>query len=255
MRIGTRLVLNSSLALISWIALSSPLLADFIRVSQRAETAGAYNTGTYTVLGNINVFTAGPGVTLAQYYSYGTVGGQPSGNPIAPLLSADTSHIFFVQASDGLGLFMIHGKRDGASQGNNVQMLFHYDASATASFLVKDDPGETYKVNGSTAITSGNQFETTHNWDNNTDGAVIGSLTTSWTMYASFQNIGANSNLINWKTYSSDGSSIALDKDNNQFARFDFISVPVPQGAVMAGIGVISLMVLNWKRRKTPTLA
>jgi hypothetical protein len=237
-------------AVLVCLGMSSSLFADFIRVSQRT-TSGLYTSGTYNVLGNIQVYTHSG--SMEDYYNYASASGHPS----APPLSANTSNLFFVQASDGLGLFQIHGLESNASQGNNVRMRFEYDSTSNARFFFRDDTNDDFLVDGNVVTnanvgsTFGNTFVTRHNWDNNTDGAIIGALSTSWTIYASFQNIGANTNLSNWLTYSNDGSnsSIHLTMNNDQWVRFDYVVVPVPAGIVSAGIGIALVGLMLWRKR------
>lgn len=209
------------------------------RVSQ--ESAPNANDFETSVLGFIDAFsTAGP---LAAFYNYGGAARASFNGPLA--LNANTSHLFLVDGSDGLGLFSIHDvPRD--KNGGRASMEFQL-LGDTASILLQDDPGERYSQD-----TTGTLFTTQHQWKKCcTDGVGIGSLDGEWTMFVEFTN--QPKNIQDWLVYSSTPQPhIALDLTPELRVRLDVVIEeelseelsfdplqPVPEPA--SGFGLLAL--------------
>ena len=115
------------------IGFSSPGYATTVFVSQEsAPGAGDFSANQ---LGTIQSFsTAG---TLAGFYAYAS---QQFTNTGSVGLTQDQSHLFLVDASDGLGLFIVHD--DGIARGGNAETRVDLLGGDSATFLAQDDPGE-----------------------------------------------------------------------------------------------------------------
>jgi hypothetical protein len=216
--------------------------ATFYKVSQ--ETAA--NSGNYNFLGFIKPFVDKT-KTVSQYYNYKN---SSFGGSNLQLVN-DRSHLFLVQASDGLALFSVHNSlATSDTTGGNTGMQFDLSGDPNgASFMVRDDANDTYRVNG-TVITNpnstlrGNTFTTTQNWQpGRTDGFAIGSLNDNWTMFARFT---TRTNVNSWSAYSQDGQNISLALVNNQRVKIDKVEIPEPA----ATLGLLAVGALALRRKK-----
>ncbi|MBW2245286.1 MAG: PEP-CTERM sorting domain-containing protein [Deltaproteobacteria bacterium] len=187
-------------------------------------------------LGTIQSFsTTG---TLAVFYSYAS---QQFTNTGSIALTPDQSHMFLVDASDGLGLFVVHD--DGITRGGNAETKVDLFGGDTATFLVQDDPGEASYTD------SGTGFTAKQSWTQGfTDGYVIGSLDGIWTADVQFTDVFAAGPTINglatWAALSSDGLggqteiALALVEDR----RVRLVVVPEPSTLWLVGSGLLGLV-------------
>lgn len=223
------------------IGIGSPGYAATVFVSQEsAPGAGDFSANQ---LGSIQSFsTTG---TLAQFYAYAS---QQFTNTSSVTLTEDQSHLFLVDASDGLGLFVVHD--DGISRGGNAETMVDLLGGDTATFLVKDDPGDRIYTD------NGTEFTARQSWQEGfTDGYVIGLLDGNWTADVQFTDVSPVisgpiiNGLTTWAAISSDGlggqTEIALTLVEDRRVRLS--TVPIPTALWLFGS---ALGLLSWMRRK-----
>jgi hypothetical protein len=188
------------------------------------------------ILGFIDPFPTG--LTAAGFYNYGGGGNPVSYGGALPVLTLNQSHLFLVQGSDGLSLFIVHDRPNVANGGGAAQMQFDL-LNDLAAILVRDDPGDGY------ASVGGNLFTSNHNWVTpNTDGLAIGSLDGAFTMFAQFT--ASPTGLLTWHALSANGSTIDLALEDGRRVRLDIVAVPEPGtlllcGLITAGVGGCAL--------------
>src|SRR5205085_1211385 len=103
--------------------------------------------------------------------------GQNYGN-VEPTLNSNTSHLLFVNASDGLSLFMVHNNTNHAENGNGGFANTQWELSGgTENVLKSDDDGEAVASDGGTVFTAGMAWA-----QENTDGMVVGPLPVGFTI-------------------------------------------------------------------------
>ena len=191
-------------------------------------------------LGTIESFsTTG---TLAQFYNYSS---QKFTNTGSITLTVDKSHLFLVDASDGLGLFVVHDDGVNAPQGvgglakTKVDLL----GGDTATFIQQDDPGS------DTYADTGTEFKAKQSWNIGfTDGYVIGSLDGNWTVDVQFTDVllpgQTIKNLTAWAALSSDGvggqTELALALVEDRRVRLSMI--PIPPAVWLFGSGLLGLI-------------
>jgi hypothetical protein len=214
------------------------------RLSQES-TPGAGDFDN-NVLGFLSPFqTTG---TASDFYAY------DSGSFHGPVtLQKDTSHLFLVDASDGLSLFTVHDKpEDGGGGLANMQFDLIGD---TASFLFVDDPPQFNFGDGH--LENGTSFVLNTAWDACcTDGAVIGSLDNDWTLFGQFTGLGnlAGGGLTGWQALSGEGSVIDLALDIDRRVRIDRIETPEPASSLgLVFLGTVGTMLLRQRRKYSPS--
>jgi hypothetical protein len=140
-----------------------------IRVSQES-SPGAGNFDAH-VLGVIESFDDS-GKTAVQSYAYSTTssGGGYQGTAITP--QADTSHVFFVNTSSGLALFIVHDKNGDNDLGRAEMRVELSGDPSGAAFLVKDDPDASEPTGGYT-VSGGTLFSSRQEWDPNNNYVTI----------------------------------------------------------------------------------
>ncbi len=209
----------------------SPAHAVTIRVSQ--ESAAGLGDFDSNVLGTLTPYSTTD--SASDFYGYNTTNPASYGNG-TPTLSAALSHLFLVDASDGLSLFIVHDAPQ-TNPGGTARTAFSLTGD-TASILVRDDANAGY-------IDTGVSFSANHNWNTCcTDGYVIGSLDGDWRVIGGFvQN--APTGLNDWSALSSDGSTLDLALELGRRVRLDLLpdaAVPEPAAALsllaMAGLAL-----------------
>jgi len=222
------------IALATGHLMSTSAMAATIRVSQ--ESAPGLGDFDDHVLGSIEAFSSSNTINETYNYRNASFNG--------PLdLTSNVSHLFLVEATDGLGLFSVHDRpRDGS--GGNAQMQFDLQGDI-ASIISFDDPGELY-TSDDTRFTAQNRWIPCC-----TDGFAIGTLESDWTMFAQFTSLPIG--LSSWQAFSaSDTESIGLVIDPGRRVRLDrfpeVVDVPEPSAA----IGLIALGLLGTGLRLFP---
>jgi hypothetical protein len=220
-----------------------------VRVAQESSPgAGDFDTA---IVGFLTPIQAD--ISAAAYYSYG-VPNRASYNGIFPPATSQTTSLFFVNASDGLHLFLVHDKANDGSGGSFRSRLEL--TGANAALVVRDDATESNSSGGGTIFT-GN-----HTWSACcTDGMVIGSLPDAgWSMTAEVT--ATPSNITRWEGVSDDGSKLPLAFQVGRRIRFDMLdnppteSIPIAQysfegdftdssGHSLDGTGVGTLSISN----------
>lgn len=181
-----------------------------IRVSQESSPgAGDFDRN---ILGFVKALqTTG---NAADFYQYGKAG--PNYGNSEPTLSANTSHVFFVNAADGLALFVVHNNTNHAENGGGGSARTRWELSGgKASVLKSDDYGEAGENSAGTVFTA------FMSWlQSNTDGMVIGALPVGFTILGQFleppENLGGG-----WEVISGDGSKVPLSLVPGQRVRLD----------------------------------
>jgi hypothetical protein len=221
-------IASVAVAVAAVLATYESVSADLIRVSQETSPG----SGNFALRGFVNPFSTG--LDAAGYYAYGPVGY----NGPDPELVADRSHLFFVDASDGLALFVVHDTNDGDSGHADMQFSLLED---TATILAQDDPGM-----GDLYSDLGTAFTTQHGWGPCcTDGLAIGSLDGFWTMNLEFTSY---SGLDSCVAYDESGAAISLALATGQAVRLQ--AIPEPSHFVtLTGLVAVGL-IGYWRRRR-----
>lgn len=214
-----------------------------IRVSQES-IAGAGDFDS-NVLGFVDSYSSS--LTASGYYGYNTNFAASFDDGAQDVtLTANKSHVFFVDGADGLSAFFVHDKPVDRSDGGALMTLDLVGDGA--SVLVRDD-------NEATGLPSGpNHFEMNRAWSGCcTDGFVIGALDDNWSLFAEFDALTARGRTWNdfdgWWVF--DGAtSIDLASDLDRRVRFDLAPVPLPAAVWLFGSALIGF--IGIARRRTP---
>lgn len=194
--------------------------------------------------------------TLVEYYNYlNTIFNGPGNGDPVPSFFENTSHLFLVSGSDGMGLFVVHGKPDDTEPGLVRMQLILNNNSVSADFLVEDDPIDQYDVasnpNGSQTFTA------YQGWNQNrSDGFAIAYLQGNWSIEAQFiplppphgnQTFGID----RWVAVSAMGDIIELDPEVGNPIIVE--AARTPESGAIAGLITASLLggVVTLKQRKS----
>jgi hypothetical protein len=194
--------------------------------------------------------------TLVEYYNYvnSIFNGPGNGDPI-PSFFEDTSHLFLVQGSDGLGLFVVHGKPDSTDAGLVRMQLVLNNNGVSADFLVEDDPIDQYSV---ASNPDGSQtFTAYQGWNQNkSDGFAIAYLQGRWSVEAQFvplppPNGSVTLGINRWVAISSMGEIIELDPEVGNPIIVE--AARTPESSAIIGLVTASLLggVVTLKHRKS----
>ncbi len=210
-------------------ALPSATRAALIEVSQESSAgAGDFDAN---VLGTIQTFNT-PDTTL-DFYAYGA--NSSFNGPVS--LTDNTAHLFLVDGSDGLSLFLVLDNVNDGSGGNAVSQITL--TNDTASVLGSDDAGE---ASGGPTVFNGN-----HNWiDCCTDGYLVGTLEGNWEAFVQFSSFSGLSNFTAVSDTGANDINLALESGREVRLRV----VPVPPAILMAGFGVLGLIPVARRKRK-----
>lgn len=199
-----------------------PLLAGpTIRVSQ--ESSGGAGDFTSNIVGYIEAYDTA--LSASAYYN-----ASPNFSGPAPTLVVEESHLFLVNASNGLYLFIVHDAPNN-KDGGHAEMRFEiFGDPEGAAIGVRDDAADTY-----TGAAGTNVFTSRHNWPNTqTDGLTLGSLNGNFSVLAQFT--AAVTGLGCWTAHSANGTSFNMALETGRRVRLDIIpELPCPQAQPDAG--------------------
>jgi hypothetical protein len=212
-----------------------------IRVSQESSPGdGDFDSH---VLGYVTPFDGG-GDAAAAFYMYNTPAHNVSYGNSMPTLAVNRSHVFFVNAADGLALFVVHDKSTQGASVNNGGGAAHtqFDLlGGSAGFLVQDDPPPSDHY---TANLAGTEFTADQVWVSpNADGLVLGPFNGDFTLFDQFLSF---SGLTDWAVLSGDGSDVVLDLADGRRVRLDVDPVPEPSALALLALGGLGLA--GWRR-------
>jgi len=216
--------------------------AAVVRVSQ--ESSPGMGDFSANVLGYVEPY--GTDLSAEDYYGYSTVFKNSYGGP-DPTLTSDRSHLFLVEAADGLSVFTVHDAPQD-DDGGRARMTFQlFSDPDGAAILAKDDPySDVY-----TGDPGGSLFTTDNPWiRENTDGVAIGSLDGPWSLLVDFDEVSVwdNGRLLSWAAYSGDGSVIPLEHQPDRRVKLDPVQIPEPSGFLIWGL---TLPALGWWWRRS----
>jgi hypothetical protein len=208
-----------------------------LRVRVSNETSPGAGDFDSNVLGFIEALNTDGSVASFYRYNCGRYGNT------APVLTPNASHLFFVNGSDGVALFVVHHAPNRntpqfSGWGGSVKNRFEL-SGGTASILVLDDGGTYYcddqppdtRATETFSSEGGTVFATDMYWPNsNTDGTVIGTLPVGFTILGQFTAPPRGLD-GGWKIISADGTVYSLKIAPGQRIRLDVrLTVDVEQG-------------------------
>ena len=201
--------------------------AGIIRVSQ--ESAAGAGDFDANVLGSIDPFVTA--LTIAQFYQYGTPNGASYNGELngGPNPVSSLSQAFFVSASNGLSLVVVHDNPNDGS-GGSTRTRWNLTGDIAAQ-VVADDPGEPITVS-----MAGMQFDSTKNWAPCcTDGYAIGSIDGSgWALVGQF--LAQPTGITSWAAVNNDFTLTSLVLEPGRRVRFDVVPAPGTTALVVLGL-------------------
>jgi len=137
-----------------------------------------------------------------------------------PVLTPNKGHVFFVNGSDGVALFVVFGSPNQNNVNNTGTAQTRWELSGgTASLLQSDDYGEAWASDGGTV------FTTNMSWlGANTDGMVVGNLPVGFTILGQFTAMPTDDEadgMTGWLVISADGTAYPLSFVAGQRVRLD----------------------------------
>ncbi len=159
----------------------------------------------------------------------------------------DTTRVFFVDASDGLALFVVHDSPNDGSGGS--WELNWYLSGDTVAVKFVDDPSDTGTVTV-TDVSGLNRISSYMHWTPCcTDGYVVGAFDGDWLMWLV---VGAPSGPTLLGFVSADGSSVAVPASQaNDIYLNPFVQASVPEpglfGLLGAGLLAVALAYRRWR--------
>lgn len=219
------------------ISLTQPTLANptpkRIRISQESQPhLGDFDAN---VLGFIDAIQTDQ--TAAGYYGYNQRRDASFSGGLN--LISNTSHLFLVDATDGLSLFVVHDRPQDSGWGRaSMQVDLLGD---DADLLVMDDAPQYDRYIGQDS-----SFLLQHGWGTCcTDGFALGTLENDWQAFLQFTQTPTGLN--NWQAFSgSDETPVDLELAVSQRVRLDVVDVPEPSTL----IGLITLGTVGLLTRK-----
>jgi hypothetical protein len=181
-----------------------------IRVSQ--ETSPGAGDFDRNVLGFIEALNTDGSAASFYRYEYRRYGNT------APVLTSKTSHLFFVNGSDGVALFVVHNSpnRNESSSSPVAAIRARFELSGgTASILQSDDRDEATSSGGGTVFTTRMLYPAS-----NTDGMVVGTLPVGFTILGQFTEPPRGLE-GGWLVISADGTVFPLQMVPGQRVRLD----------------------------------
>lgn len=213
------------------ILTASTSMAHALAIEVAQESSAGAGDFDANIIGSIDPFTTT--LTNSGFFSYGNPFNASFCDGVVdncigrPSLISNESHLFLVDASDGLGVFIVHDKPNDGSGGSATNTFSL--VGDTATVLVSDDPNE--------FTGTGTNFTGNFNWIGCcTDGGVIGSLDGDWTMFLEFDSF---TGLTGWTAVSANSQdSVGLQLVNDRRVRLRSVSQQIPEPNTLALIGI-----------------
>ena len=182
------------------------------------------STDSSKLLGNVTAYTDNSSSVKTASENYGLGNGSSVNLTHGPTPTATTGNVFFYNQYDNtthLYLFYMFGVKNNSSAADTIKIdIFTDNNSSTDDVVVADDNSNEIGKQNSGCGSSAACYKGRHSYNSGkTDGGVIGPF--SGTNYRIFVDLGGTStidgsstltlgNLVSFKYYSKDGSSITL---------------------------------------------
>ncbi|MFP4106812.1 MAG: hypothetical protein ACLFVU_12075 [Phycisphaerae bacterium] len=216
--------------------------------------------------GNATAFTTNG--TLSEFYGYKMDGPDNYGFTGPVPLTARQSHLFLVQASDGLGLFVVHNMQ-GAGGSGEAEMLLEFSDNDT--WVAQEDDWDAHNWDeydpdsGDGIIAEGGTIKAQWRWSNKTDGVAVGVDNPEHgdqilVQFADLSGVNADwdngyqahSGLDGWVVQNGDssGSSIALMSLDGP-VRLTLVPLPAAAWPAIGMLGVFAVGKYRSRRKAT----
>jgi hypothetical protein len=208
----------------------------------------------YQYVGTASAFTTSD--TLADFYGYKMTGADNYGftNTVVSL-EANRSHLFLVEGSDGLGLFVVHNTMGSGGSGTaEMEMNF----STTTTITVEDDWDD--HAWDEYASGEGSSILAQWQWSNKTDGLAVkldNADHGDWMTIAftDLSNVGEQtldyepiSGLDTWAVIDSSNSLQELTLTTNAPVKLTLVPLPPAAFPAIGLLGIIGLK--KWRSRR-----